>query len=150
MKIQFWGHYVLSISQYDLAKRIFHNSSAILSALPINYHSGVTHTHTHHHSSLSHTLTKVSQNSGHFLKFVWADVRTEGKAKVDEHPLPVKVFVSLLLSVVVCEGEGATQGCLAKRLGSLLLSSYVAGQSQVKCRGFGQTHKTLDIIKCLS
>lgn len=91
--------------------------------------STTTHTHTHYHSLLPHTLTKVSQNSGHFLKFVWADVRTEGKAKVDEHPLPVKVFVSLLLSIVVCEGEGATQGCLAKRLGSLLLSSYVAGQS---------------------
>ena len=41
----------------------------------------------------------------------------------------MEVFVSLLLSIVVCEGEGATQGCLAKRLGSLLLSSYVAGQS---------------------
>ena len=77
----------------------------------------------------SDSITKVSQNSGHFLKFIWADVRTEGKAKVDEHPLPMEVFVGLLLSVVVCEGEGATQGRLAKRLGSLLLSSCVAGQS---------------------
>jgi len=60
-------------------------------------------------SQITEWLTNNVNGLPHFFQLIWTDIRTVGKAKVQQDPFAVEVFVSHSFSIMICQTERSTK-----------------------------------------